>query len=900
VRSGEEIRAALVRFAARWRDYAGGESEANTFVDELFACYGVDRRDRGAIFQDRSPSGGIMDVHLPGDAIIEMKAPREAARLIRHRPQAWDYWYGSADLASARPAPRFVVLCAFHRFEIWEPGRYPSEPVLSLSLDELPDQYDALMFLAGEEPLFRPARRRMTEQAAAALAGVYRDLLARQPRSRANVQRFVLCALWKLFAEQELTEVFLREAAKGSARVLSTQWMYADQEIDADLGWPGGAGEPMLLTPDVAGRLRDIAGYDWPAINPTIFGSLVEGFLGAQDRAALGAHYTHEVDILRIVRPTIVRPWQQRIGAVGSVPEGMAVLGELCGFRVLDPACGCGNFLYVAYRELRTLAAELKHRIDELAAGSAPAVAGDRPHIPLRNMHGFDREVVAAGLARTTLRIGLWQMDRGSGAAVPAWRVPLPTIQAKDALAEPWPVVDCIVGNPPFLGSQHIRRELGADYKRWLGKEFGIGVKDYCVYWFRRAHDHLAPGQRAGFVATNSITQNRARPVSLEYIVDNNGVVTDAVSSQHWPGSAAVDVSLVNWVKSPSPAPTAFVLDGVVVPGITADLRTPETSTADARPLGANHGRCFQGMSPVGEGFILSADQAAALLARTDADYREVVRPYLIGEDIAESPRQAPGRWVVDFGRRPLEAAMAYPAALAVVRERVKPLRDGNADRFRREHWWLFGRPYAALRSALGALPRYLAAGRVGKRLLFAWYEPSTCPSDLVHVFAFPDDYSMGVLSSSVHEAWARARSSTLTDRLRYTPTSAFMPFPWPCPLDAEAAALVARAGRRMLTRRQEICLSEGIGLTKLYNRLDDGAYADLKQSQRELDAAVAACYGWPRKVARDPAEITRRLRRLNHEIASGARPYHPFPASPCGPGAQQFSLDFAGEPAAA
>ena len=142
-----------------------------------------------------------------------------------------------------------------------------------------------------------------------------------------------------------------------------------------------------------------------------------------------------------------------------------------------------------------------------------------------------------------------------------------------------WPETDCIIGNPPFLGSQHIRRPLGDEYTEWLQKTFKIGVKDYCVYWFRRAHDHLTPDRRAGLVGTNSITQNRARSVSLEYIVDNGGVITDAVSTQKWPGEANVHVSLVNWVKQPTAPPTEFVLDGKPVDGITAELRTPERST---------------------------------------------------------------------------------------------------------------------------------------------------------------------------------------------------------------------------------------------------------------------------------------------------------------------------------
>jgi hypothetical protein len=222
---------------------------------------------------------------------------------------------------------------------------------------------------------------------------------------------------------------------------------------------------------------------------------------------------------------------------------------------------------------------------------------------------------------------------------------------------------------------------------------FKVGIKDYCVYWFRLANDHLRRDQRAGLVATNSVSQNRARSASLEYVAGGGGVITDAVPTQVWPGTAKVHVSLVNWIKEPTEPVTQFTLNGVEVSGITPDLRTPDTSAGGAEKLPANKGRCFQGLTPVGEGFIVTAEEAQALLARTDGDYRDVVRPYLTGEDIADDPGQQPRRWIIDLGRRPLEQAMRYPAALKIVKERVKPVREYNKDRFRREHWWLFSRP---------------------------------------------------------------------------------------------------------------------------------------------------------------------------------------------------------------
>lgn len=179
-----------------------------------------------------------------------------------------------------------------------------------------------------------------------------------------------------------------------------------------------------------------------------------------------------------------------------------------------------------------------------------------------------------------------------------------------------WPEVDAIIGNPPFLGSQLIRAGLGGEYVDWLKRTFGIGVKDLCVYWFRKAQHHLKPGQRAGLVGTNSISQNTARSGSLDYIVDHGGVITDAVSTEKWPGDAKVHVSLVHWIKDPPVAPAVFELDGLEVDGITSSLRAGGKDDWSPRALRRNRGRSFQGPIPVGKGFVVDPTTAERLLAQ--------------------------------------------------------------------------------------------------------------------------------------------------------------------------------------------------------------------------------------------------------------------------------------------
>jgi len=277
---------------------------------------------------------------------------------------------------------------------------------------------------------------------------------------------------------------------------------------------------------------------------------------------------------------------------------------------------------------------------------------------------------------------------------------------------------------------------------------------------------------------------------------------------------------LVNWIDRPTDPPKPFVLDGREVAGIGPDLTESLIGDWVPRPLAANVGRCFQGMTPVGSGFILSEEEATRLRIQ-DADNTQVVRRYLTGDDIAQSVGQSAQRWIIDFGQRSLEDASRFGAALDILRKRVKPEREINRDRFRRTHWWRFGRPYTAVRDALAPLRRFAGGNRVGKRLLLAWFDVEIVPSDKAQVFVFQDDFSMGVLTSRGHGAWAWHQGATLKGDLAYTPTSVFATFAWPDQATEVQRERVAEASRRLLARRSEICLAEQIGLTTLYNRVE-------------------------------------------------------------------------------
>jgi hypothetical protein len=379
----------------------------------------------------------------------------------------------------------------------------------------------------------------------------------------------------------------------------------------------------------------------------------------------------------------------------------------------------------------------------------------------------------------------------------------------------------------------------------------------------------MKDGQRAGLVSTNTLRENKHRLASLRYILDGGGVITDAVSSQKWQGEAKVHVSITNWVKNPTGPAESCTLDGVPVEIINSKLQVGE-AVDEPFKLKANGGKAFIGCQPTGDGFILDEKTAAAFRAAGEAD---IVRRYLTSDDLTDVVGAEPSRWIIDFGTMPLEEAMKYPKSLKVVRDEVKPDREDDPQKLK--IWWKFWRPRPEMRTALKTLDRYIVSTLTGKRLLFAWAEKNWCPSNLVGVFAFDDDYAMGVLSSHLFGAWARGESSTFKGDIRFTPSTAYETFPWPAPTPIEKKA-IEDASRALLDRRRQIAVSDTLGLTELYNRIDDGAYRDLVALHKTLDKAVVAAYHWPTAIADNSDELVRRIWQLNQQIGQGIGAYAP------------------------
>lgn len=900
--STEEIRTNLTAFAARWELKDGYEKgEAQTFMNEFLACFDPDLPDR-AKFEHFQKDSGFEDCRIPGVVIIEMKSASEADKLEDHREQLLDYWENSADPETNTPAPRFAVLCAFKRFELFEPGSYPGEPEprLILDLSEVPQHAAAFSFLLGGKPIFDSNDETVTVEAVNELAQLLASLEERDEGSADARRSFLLQSVWCMFAEDtgqledlgftRLLEGLLNDPARSSADDLGGlfDWLNDPNPDRPEHGLYQGVpyvngslfehAAHVHLEQEELGTMRRLAAFDWSQVEPAVFGSLMQAVFGPERQHRLGAHYTPEFEIQLVVQPTITRPWKQRIDSLASYEDAVAALQDLHQYRVLDPACGCGNFLSIAFRELRGIEQILRERIDHFAKAEGRAVGPGVPenYFPLSNMHGIEIESFAVDLARLSLWMAQWLTAEKLGQHEKTLPLTdLSCIKRADALKVAWPEAEAIVSNPPYHGSQNLRDVISEGQVEYIKEEFGCGLKDLCVYWFRRAAQVMRPGDRAGMVGTNSIAQNQGRGASLNYVVEHGGVITDAISRHDWPGEAVVNVSIVDWVKDPPQPPDEYNLDGESVVGINTRLQESKLPIEEYEPLPANADRSFQGPIPVGP-FDLTIEEAKGILDRDDADYGTVVRPYLIGKDIANQVDQGPSRMIIDFETLPLEKAEAYPAAMKFVRERVKPERDKNNDEHFRTYWWQFGRPRGELREAVSQMERFVSGNRVGKRFLFAWVPAGVCSGDSTNVFAFDDDYSMGILCSSVHLAWAHAEGSSLRKDPRYTPTSCFETFPWPSASKAQREE-IGQLTRELLELRSAICEEKQIGLTNLYNQMDEGAWQDLKKAHSALDKAVAKAYGWPVKVAGDPIEIRARLSALHAEAIADPDSYRPF-----------------------
>jgi len=870
---------------------------------------------------------------------------------------AWEYKGKHADLdaafaqlrqyALALENPPLLIVSDMARFRIRTNWTNSVSRTDEFTLDDLADAAtrDILKWAMSDPERLRPgeSRQALTERAAATFAELAFALQQRghDPHTVAHfVNRLVFC----MFAEDVgLLPDYMFTRMLEQARQRPEEFAALARDLFRAMASGGRVGfEPVawfdggLFDDDRALPLERAeietapaaAALDWAEIDPSLLGTLFERGLDPAKRAQLGAHYTDRDKIMLIVEPVIVRPWLaewetakadidaalKRAAAATSKAartrqRGRAerllrdFLARLRAFTVLDPACGSGNFLYLALHALK----DLEHRVQvEAEALGFPRTF---PVVGPANVKGIEVNAYAAELARVSVWIGeiQWMRRNGfRGRRKPILK-PLDTIECRDAILTPeggepdWPEADVFIGNPPFLGYSPMRETLGDEYTvtvRKLYKKAVPAFADLVCYWFHKAGKLVMDGKltRAGLVATNSIRGGLNRAV-LDRIVDT-AAIFDAWADEPWVvDGAAVRVSLICFRAKN--AESAGRLDGRAVPRINADL-TAGADITKAAKLARNRGVAFVGGIKKGS-FDVPDDLARAWLGlptnpngRPNAD---VLKPWFNGMDVTRRPQ---GKWIIDFGHEMTEAAAAlYEAPFTYVVEHVKPDRDGNRRADLRQNWWRHDRSGQTMFKRVAALPRFISTPRVAKHRLFVWSDSRAYPDSAVIAIARDDDTTFGILHSRFHEAWSLRLGTWLGvgNDPRYTPTTTFRTFPFPAGLTPDIpaadyagdprATAIAEAAQRLVTLRDRWLnppewvewIDEPVpGYPKRPVPRDDAAAKHLKartltnlynarpqwlaDAHAALDAAVAAAYGWPADITDD--EALRELLELN------------------------------------
>ena len=694
----------------------------------------------------------------------------------------------------------------------------------------------------------------------------------------------------------------------------------------------------LELDRDELRAVGEAAGLDWAQVEPAILGTLFERGLDPAKRGQLGAHYTDRAKIMLVVEPVVMEPLRREFEAMRARVEALtagrepspltregrrrerppawereaeaewrAFLERLRAVRVLDPACGSGNFLYVALRLLK----DLEREVIQWGAETLRMPA-EFPQVGPANALGIELNPYARELAGVSIWIGhiQWMNDHGYGHPRDPVLQPLDHIELRDAVLArgedgspvpaSWPEAEFVVGNPPFLGGHQMRESLGDEYVETLREAWGEEVSngaDLVCYWHELARRQIADGtvRRAGLLATNSIRGGPSRR-TLERIKES-GDIFMAWSDEPWTvEGAAVRVSIVGQDDG---SETQRTLDGEPVPMVNSDL-TQGVDLTLARRLAENDGVSFRGDIKGGK-FDITGDIAREMLrAPTNVNGRpnaDVVTPWVNGMDIA---RRSRGMFIVDFGTEMAEADAAdYEAPFAYAEQHIRPVRAGNRLQVYRERWWLHMAPRPEMRAALAPLERFIVTPMLAKHRLFVWLSAPTLPDQQLIVVAREDDYTFGVLHSRPHELWALRTGTSLEDRPRYTSTTTFQTFPFPWPLDTPEGALTAEQARRREAiaeaaraldeaRRRwlhppELVREEADVLPSLPARLlpaDEEAERELRKrtltalynarpawlSRRhaDLDAAVYAAYGWPDGASLGGEALLSRLLALN------------------------------------
>ena len=881
--------------------------------------------------QSRLPGGKkavAMQQSLPGLEPEQLGKPsiRKGwdALMVNAKRQAEDYVFR---LETSEPAPPFIIVCDVgHCMELYADfsgtGRaysyYPDRQNFRIFMDDLRNPaLRARLATVWTDPLsLNPAREnaRVTREIADRLAKVGKALEKKHPAE--EVAHFLMRCIFTMFAEDvdllpkgEFTKLLEEciDRPASFAPLLEELWAKMDeadynkrfysafkQHLKHFNGNLFKAAQAFAIGKEEIGELLAAAKVDWTRVEPAIFGTLLEHALDDKERSKLGAHYTPRLYVERIVQVTVMEPlraeWrdvqikiQEAVDNADNKEEGLQkAIGfardfhaQLCNTKVLDPACGTGNFLYVSLELMKGLEGEILEKLAELGF---EAFELERETVDPHQFLGLELNPRAAAIAELVIWIGALQQHyrikkehppepilkafkninsggRNGFDAVLTWDgYPAPHFQTRDgkpmetapnARRPEWPEAEFIVGNPPFIGGKDIRSELGDFYTEtlWSVHKHMNDSADFVMYWWDRAAEILARKdtklKRFGFITTNSISQVFQRRVTERHLNGKHPIsLVFAIADHPWT-KATKDAAAVRIAMTVAETGTR---DGVVMevtseaeldtdtPKIDYDRKegrinsdlTIGVDVGRAKRLLANEGLSSRGVVLHGSGFILTPQEAAHLGLGKRQGLQNYIRLYRNGRDLMGHPRNV---MVIDlFGLSAEKVRQDFPEVYQHVVETVKPDRDLNNRSYRRENWWLFGENVPEARQAWAGLPRYIATVETAKHRVFQFLDAEILPDNMLVAIASKDAAQLAILSSVIHLNWVSVNSASLgmyIGDVRYTKSRCFDPFPFPDASDAHKATLRALGEELDATRKRVLAEHPDLTLTGLYNVLE-------------------------------------------------------------------------------
>lgn len=913
---------ALIEYAKLLKGDEKGE--AQVFCDRLFQAFGhAGYKEAGATLEYRvkgPKNTRFADLLWDSRVLIEMK--KKGSKLQAHRAQIFDYWW------KLRPnQPKYCVLCNFDEFIIYD-FAIQDEPLDRVKLNDLVNRYTAFNFLFEQTvvPVFTNNLEEITRATVSKVAAVFHSLIDRG-EERKRAQRFILQSIFAMFAEDfdllppaTFTSILIecQQNSTSSYDLFSALFHQMNsphrarggrfKDVDYFNGGLFADPEPIELTNKEVNLLLEASNKEWSKVNPAIFGTIFQESMDKGARHAYGAHFTSELDILKIVQPVIIQPLREKIRKATSLTELKDVRKLLSSLKILDPACGSGNFLYVAFRELRRVELELLNKIHTEFPKSANEI-GTQSIVNVKQFFGMDYNEFAVELAKVTLMLAKeiairesqdWvnTLQLGIGLSMEP-TLPLDNMDANvlfvDALFTDWVNADIIIGNPPYQSKNKMQEEFGIAYlnKVWDAYPMISGLADYCVYWFYKAHQSLKPGGYAGLVATNTVRQNNSREASLDFIIKNDGTIFDAVSSQPWSGDASVFVSIVSWRKGEySGKRRLFVEDSeknqveYIVDTINSSLSL-QTDVTAAKVLACNISpkMVFQGQTHGHDGFLLTKNEAGRLLEQNPS-LSEVIKPFLIGRELLANLQSQPERFVIDFGQRNIIEASVFKVPFEIIKSLVLPDRKEKAKeqtkkngellqvnpsaKVNKHHinffknWWKLSFCRAEMIEGLSHLNRYIACSRVSARPIFDFVSTTIRPNDALMVFAYEDDYTFGIIHASPHILWYQEKCSTLKGDPRYTTESIWDTFPFPQAPTLADVKKIATAAKMLRQKRKAMMEEHRYTLRDIYRLVDEPGANPIKDLSKTLDNAVIDAYGFDKR-----KDILQQLLNLNLAVTT-------------------------------